>query len=93
LALRFEWDPKKAATNRSKHGVSFEEAASVFGDPLSVTIHDSEHSRSEERLVTLGYSARQRLVVVVHTDREGSIRLISARLATPRERKNYEKSG
>ena len=93
MALRFEWDPKKAATNRSKHGVSFEEASSVFGDSLSVTIHDMEHSIAEERFVTLGYSAQQRLVVVVHTDRAGSIRVISARLAILRERKNYEKGG
>jgi len=91
LALRFEWDPSKARSNKRKHGVSFEEASTVFGDPLSLTVFDPDHSTDEERFVTVGLSARQRLVAVVHTDRRGSIRLVSARLAVPRERKTYEK--
>lgn len=91
MALRFEWDPSKARSNKRKHGVSFEEASTVFGDPLSLTVFDPDHSTDEERFVTVGLSARQRLVAVVHTDRRGSIRLVSARLAVPRERKTYEK--
>jgi len=73
-----------------KHGVAFEEAASAFGDSLSLTIPDPDHSAQEERCVLLGMTARHRLVVVAHTEEADTIRLISARLATPAERRNYE---
>jgi len=89
--LTFEWDSNKAASNRVKHGISFEEAATVFGDPLSITISDPAHSQSETRFVILGRSHRERLLVVIHTERGDSIRIISARLASRRERKDYEK--
>jgi len=91
VGLKFEWDEKKAAANFRKHGVSFEEAASVFGDPLSLTIPDPEHSEDEDRSVLLGMSEGHRsLVVVVHAERADTIRLISARPATPAERRDYE---
>lgn len=90
MELRFEWDNAKSQTNQSKHGVSFAEAATAFGDPLSVLISDPLHSEDEARFTLLGQSQRQRLLVVIHTERNGSIRLISARLATARERRNYE---
>jgi len=90
VELRFEWDDAKSQTNQGKHGISFAEAATVFGDPLSVLIPDPLHSDNEARFTLLGQSQRQRLLVVVHTERNGSIRLISARLATARERRNYE---
>lgn len=92
MELRFEWDEAKSRSNRDKHGVSFPEAATVFGDPLSVLIPDPIHSEQEERFALLGRSQRQRLLVVVHTEREGAIRLISARLATAKERKDYEEA-
>jgi hypothetical protein len=91
--LTFEWDAKKAATNAEKHGVSFEEAATAFGDPLSITIDDPDHSDEEERFVLLGMTHRGRIVVVAHTDAAGdAVRLISARLATRRERTDYEQA-
>ena len=90
MGLTFEWDDKKAAANLRKHGVSFEEAASAFGDPLSLTIPDPEHSEAEERCVLLGMTERRRLVVVVHTEQADTVRLMSARLATPAERHDYE---
>ena len=90
MGLRFEWDEKKAAANLRKHGVSFEEAASAFGDPLSLTIPDPEHSGDEERSVLLRMTERDRLVVVAHTEQADTVRLISARLATPAERRDYE---
>jgi hypothetical protein len=86
----FRWHPKKARSNLRKHGVSFEEAASVFRDTLSVTIADPLYSGEEDRFVTIGQSARNRTSVVVHLDVENEIRIISARTATPRERSNYE---
>ena len=88
--LIFEWDEKKASENVKKHGVSFEEAATVFGDPFSITIYDPLHSKDEDRFVILGLSNKNRLLVVVHTDRYNKIRIISARKATKRERKQYE---
>ena len=88
--LEFEWDPDKAASNAAKHGVSFEEAATVFGDPLSLTVYDPDHSQDEDRFITMGSSVDNRLLLVSHTDREDRIRIISARLATRRERKAYE---
>lgn len=88
--LEFEWDSDKAASNIAKHAVSFEEAATVFGDPLSLTVHDPEHSQDEDRYITMGSSTDHRLLLVSHTDREDRVRIISARLATRRERKAYE---
>jgi len=90
MALQFEWHDRKAASNIRKHGVSFEEAATIFGDPLSRTIPDDRNITGEERLVTLGMSFRGRLLVVVHLEEELRIRLISARRATPSERRDYE---
>jgi uncharacterized DUF497 family protein len=91
--LSFEWDAKKATANAEKHGVTFEEAATAFGDPLSITIDDPDHSEEEERFVLVGMTHRARIVVVVHTDQGGdAVRLISARLATRRERKDYEQT-
>ena len=88
--MRYEWDARKAAANRSKHGVSFEEAATVFRDPLSQTGGDPDHSAAENRFVTFGLSARGRLLVVAHTEQGDTIRIISAREATARERAIYE---
>ena len=90
MALRFEWDGAKARSNWEKHGVSFEEAATIFGDPLSLTVSDPDHSETEERYISMGASAASRVLVVSHTDRADVIRLISARPATPRERRTYE---
>jgi uncharacterized DUF497 family protein len=90
MALTFVWDPEKNEQNLRRHGVSFSEAATVFGDPLSVTIQDPDHSVDEERFLTMGLSYRRRLLVVSHTEREGWIRIISARSATAHERRNYE---
>ena len=91
MALRFSWDPRKPASNVRKHGVSFEEAVSAFGDPLSLTIPDPNHSESEDRFVLLGLSANSKLLVVVHAERgDDDIRIISARLASRRERIQYE---
>jgi uncharacterized DUF497 family protein len=92
MALRFTWDPVKAATNARKHRVTFEEAVSAFGDPLSVTVPDPDHSVSEERFVLVGRSEPGRLLVVIHTDVGSSIRLISARRANRREHHAYEES-
>ena len=91
MSLSFEWDKDKAKRNLKKHGVSFEEASSVFGDPLALTIPDPVHSEEEDRSITLGESNRRRLVVVVSTDRANNIRIISARVATRKERNEYEK--
>jgi hypothetical protein len=88
--MRFEWDRKKANRNRKEHGVSFEEAVTVFYDPLAATVDDPDHSFEEERLITIGFSARGRLMVVSHTERQGVVRIISARRATAHERKRHE---
>ena len=88
--MHFEWDRAKATSNLSKHGVSFEEAITVFYDPLAATFADPDHSRGEHRYVTVGYSSTSRLLVVCHTERRGSVRLISARRATRRERNRHE---
>ncbi len=90
--ITFEWDAEKAASNEEKHGLSFEEASTAFGDPLSITIDDPDHSEDEARHLLLGTTHTGRLVVVVHTDRDDAVRLISARLATPRERRSYEQA-
>jgi uncharacterized DUF497 family protein len=89
-AMEFEWDPDKAASNLAKHGVSFQEAATVFGDPLAMTYFDPDHSEEEDRFLTFGQSDHGRLLVVSHTDREARTRIISARRATRKERKAYE---
>ena len=88
--MQFEWDPTKAAGNLTKHRVSFDEASSVFGDPLAISIADPDHSIDEDRLLTTGLSAKQRLLVVSHAYRGGSIRIITAREANRQERKQYE---
>lgn len=87
-----EWDPVKAEINLKKHQVSFEEASTVFDDPLFITFLDVEHSDDEERYITLGLSQRNRLLLIAHTDREGIIRIISARKATNKERRFYEQA-
>jgi len=90
MALRFTWDPAKAATNIRKHGLPFPEAATAFGDPLSITIPDPDHSASEERFLLIGLSKRGRLVVVAHAERGNEIRIINARFPTRHERRTYE---
>jgi uncharacterized DUF497 family protein len=84
------WDPAKALLNKGKHDVDFEEAATVFREPLLLVQPDVEHSQEEERWIALGKSVRQLLLVVIHTESERTIRLISARRAEPRERRRYE---
>ncbi|MFQ5883012.1 MAG: BrnT family toxin [Candidatus Methylomirabilales bacterium] len=86
----FEWDPEKERRNRRKHRVSFHEAATVFGDPLSTTFPDPDHSREEERSITIGMSQKGRVLVVAHTDEGDTVRIISARRATRRERRFHE---
>ena len=88
--MKFSWDPKKAAANLKKHGVSFEEASTVFHDTLSITGTDPDHSGQEQRFVTFGNSSQDRLLVVAHTDEGETIRMISARLVTKQERRIYE---
>jgi hypothetical protein len=88
----FEWHGKKAQANERKHGVSFEEAATAFDDPRSITIPDPDHSLDEVRFVLIGRTMGERLVVVVHTLRGETIRLISARPATPTETRTYEET-
>jgi len=88
--MQFEWDRTKAARNAKRHRVSFDEAVTVFYDPLAATFDDPDHSRGERRLITVGDSARDRLLVVVHVERADTIRIISARLATAPERKRHE---
>ncbi len=90
MALLFEWDPRKARSNLAKHGVSFDEASTTFEDILSIAIGDPLHSEDEERFVLVGHSCRNRLLVVVHTDRGDRVRIISARPATRVERTRYE---
>jgi uncharacterized DUF497 family protein len=86
----YEWDPKKARANLREHGVAFEEAANVFRDPLATTYPDPDHSDDEDREITIGYSTDQRLLFVSHCQRGGRTRIISAREATRRERKQHE---
>jgi uncharacterized DUF497 family protein len=90
LALEFEWDSRKARTNLAKHKVSFEEAASVFGDPLGRIVADPRHSAVEERLVLLGVSNKRRLLAVMYIERAEAVRIISARRATRPEKRDYE---
>ena len=89
-ALKFGWDAAKAVANQRKHGVSFEEAAAVFGDPLAITFADPDHSLREARFLTIGQSHRTLLLVVAHVERGRTIRIISARKATRHERTIYE---
>jgi len=88
--VTFEWDLRKAARNHRKHGVSFHEAATVFGDPLALTYHDPDHSAAEQRFITVGMSNVGRLLIVAHADRAENIRIISARKTTLIERRHYE---
>lgn len=88
--MRFEWDRGKARRNLRKHGVSLDEAVTVFYDPLSATFDEPDHSMDERRFVTVGHSSRGRLLVVSHTERRSAVRIISARPATRRERKRHE---
>ena len=90
VGYTFEWDPEKADANLQKHAVSFDEASTVFGDPLSLLMPDPDHSADEERYIVLGKSARQKLLVVAFAERPPNTRLIPARRATRAERKRYE---
>ncbi|MBI4482627.1 MAG: BrnT family toxin [Acidobacteria bacterium] len=90
MGYNFEWDPAKAEANLKKHGVSFEEAVTAFGDPLSMNMPDPDHSEGEQRFIVLGMSDRYRLLVVCYAERPPRTRIISARLATRPERKHYE---
>ncbi|KOR28652.1 hypothetical protein TI04_10545 [Achromatium sp. WMS2] len=89
--MQFEWDKAKAAINLAKHGVSFDEAKTVFADPLQVDFYDKYHSETEHRYIIIGKSASDHLLLVSYTERDGAVRLISAREATRTERKNYER--
>ena len=88
--MQFEWDPGKAAKNLRKHKVSFTEAATVFGDDLSITVDDPDHSKQEDRYITIGLSIQGRLLIVAHIERDDTIRIISARELTSTEREAYE---
>ena len=88
--MQFEWDREKEKRNRRKHRVSFDEAVTVFYDPLSATFDDPDHSFGEHRLITIGFSSHERLLVVSHTERGNAIRIVSARPATAQERKRHE---
>jgi uncharacterized protein len=88
--MQFEWDREKEKANIKKHSISFDEAVTIFYDPLSATFDDPDHSKSEYRLITIGYTSHGRLLVVSHTDRGNAIRIISARFATAQERKRHE---
>ncbi|HEX9445585.1 MAG TPA: BrnT family toxin [Candidatus Binatia bacterium] len=92
MSLKFEWDRRKAATNISKHGVSFQEALTVFADPLSLIFDDEEHSTEEHREIIVGRSMSERLLVVCFTSQGESVRIFTARRATRRERKDYEEN-
>lgn len=91
MDLSVEWDPDKAGRNLVKHGVTFSEAATVLGDPLSITLPDPDHSTDEERLLLLGQSGAGRFLIVAITEWKASVRIISARLMTTRERRMYER--
>lgn len=93
MRLTFEWDEEKSQVNLLKHNVSFEEAKTVFGDPLSITIADNYHSTDENRFIDIGMSNQQRLLIMVYTERRSNIRIISCRKATVEERKVYEEYG
>lgn len=88
--VEFEWDPDKERSNIERHGVDFTEAATVFGDPLELTISDPDHSVGEFRFLSIGHSVRNRILAVSYTEREDLVRIISARTASPKERRQYE---
>ena len=88
--MEYEWDPEKAEANKRKHGVSFHEAATVFGNPLAITFSDPDHSIDEYRYLTFGLSKFDRLLVVSHSDRGDKVRIINARIMTRQERRIYE---
>jgi uncharacterized DUF497 family protein len=88
--MRFEWDPRKAAANLKEQGVTFQEAGTVFGNPLAITFQDPDHSEGEERQMTFGESLQKRLIVVSHAQRKDRTRIISARLMDRKERVIYE---
>jgi uncharacterized DUF497 family protein len=90
VGLKFEWHPRKAAANRQKHQVSFEEASTIFADPLSATVFDIDHSDEEDRYITIGLSEQKRLLMVSHTEEGDRIRIISARELTSLEKQEYE---
>ena len=90
--MRFEWDEDKAASNLVKHGTSFEEAATVFGDPLSDTFDDPDHSAEERRFIIIGMSEKGKMLIVAHTDDGEVVRIYSAREPTRGERESYERS-
>jgi uncharacterized protein len=92
MSLKFEWDPKKAASNLSRHGVSFEEGITVFRDVLARIFDDEDHSTDEQREIIIGHSAKQRLLIVCFTSQGESVRIFSARKATKREREDYEEN-
>jgi uncharacterized protein len=92
MDIKVEWDLEKAAANLRKHGVSFEEAATVLGDPLSITLPDPDHSQQEQRYLLLGRSSSGRLLIVSHSEEAQRVRMISARAMTPKERRSYERS-
>jgi hypothetical protein len=92
MSLKFEWDPKKATSNLSRHGVSFEEALTVFRDALARIFDDEDHSIDEQREIIIGHSAKERLLVVCFTSQGESVRIFSARKATRREREDYEEN-
>jgi hypothetical protein len=92
MTTNFEWDKDKAKINLRKHDISFNEAKTVFEDPYSLTLDDPTHSILEDRFLTIGYSSQNRLLLVVHTERQGHIRIISARRVTKHERRIYEQS-
>jgi uncharacterized DUF497 family protein len=93
MSQSFEWDPDKAKKNFGKHEVDFDEASSVFDDPMFITVLDEEHSDDEERYITIGLSNKNRLLLIAHTERNDVIRIISARKATKNEEKFYEEAG
>jgi uncharacterized DUF497 family protein len=90
LSFTFEWNEKKAEDNFRKHGVSFDEAKTVFNDPFSITIYDPDHSSDEQRYVDIGLSSKGRLIVVSYSERDKRIRIISSREATRKEQREYE---
>jgi uncharacterized protein len=89
IERQFEWDADKSARNLQKHGITLQEAATIFEDPMFITVVDDEHSVDEERYIAIGTSSQSRLLIVAHTDRDGRIRIISARKATRREAQFY----
>lgn len=92
MELRFEWDPEKAVANLAKHGVSYDEARLIFDDPLAQTVPDPAHALNENRFRTIGLSSNGRILIVFHTDRGDTIRIIGARRATKREQHDYEEN-